>query len=206
MKLRFSPRFSISVLSALCFLTVLLTSWYNILMDKILLEFWYDTPLGRMLSLSDDGALYLLEFEHRKFLDREIERLKKRLSAKIEYGETIISKQLARELDGYFQGKLEVFTIPFELVGTEFQKLVWQEVLKIPSGERWTYKAIAEKINKPQASFAVGAANGANQLALIVPCHRLVRTDGELAGYAGGLDKKRWLLNHESEFKNERKI
>ncbi|WP_162930833.1 methylated-DNA--[protein]-cysteine S-methyltransferase [Lactococcus allomyrinae] len=175
-------------------------------MDKILLEFWYDTPLGRMLSLSDDEALYLLEFEHRKFLDREIERLKKRLSAKIEYGETIISKQLARELDGYFQGKLQVFTVPFELVGTEFQKLVWQAVLQIPSGERWTYKAIAEKINKPQASFAVGAANGANQLALIVPCHRLVRTDGELAGYAGGLDKKRWLLNHESEFKNERKV
>jgi methylated-DNA-[protein]-cysteine S-methyltransferase len=101
-------------------------------------------------------------------------------------------------LSGYFQGQLDVIeTVPVELNGTEFQKHVWKALRHIPSGSTISYAELARRIGEPSAVRAVGAANGANPVALIVPCHRVIGSDGTLTGYGGGLDRKRWLLVHE---------
>jgi methylated-DNA-[protein]-cysteine S-methyltransferase len=100
-------------------------------------------------------------------------------------------------LDGYFAGACREFTIPLDLRGTPFQIAVWRAVLAVPWGETRTYREIAADIGRPAAIRAVGTANGANPLAIIVPCHRLVGANGTLRGYGGGLERKAWLLAHE---------
>jgi len=104
----------------------------------------------------------------------------------------------ARELDAYFAGTLDVFTVPLAPRGTPFQCAVWQALVAIPCGERRAYRDIARTLDKVGAERAVGAANGKNRIGIIVPCHRVVGADGTLTGYAGGLDKKQWLLEHEA--------
>jgi len=104
----------------------------------------------------------------------------------------------ARELDAYFAGTLEAFTVPLAPRGTPFQIAVWQALVAIPFGARRAYRDIARALDKVGAERAVGAANGRNRIGIIVPCHRVVAADGSLTGYAGGLDKKQWLLAHES--------
>jgi methylated-DNA-[protein]-cysteine S-methyltransferase len=105
---------------------------------------------------------------------------------------------VVRELDAYFAGTLERFTIPLAPVGTPFQRAVWAALVAIPYGAVTTYAALAASIGRPTAIRAVGAANGANPLSVIVPCHRVVGSDGSLTGYGGGLPAKRWLLDHEA--------
>lgn len=98
----------------------------------------------------------------------------------------------------YFMGKKTTFSIPLDIVnGTEFQVQVWQALQRIPGGQTWTYGQLAEHLGKPNAVRAVGAAVGRNPLSIIIPCHRVIGRDGSLTGYAGGLDRKRWLLAHE---------
>lgn len=106
-------------------------------------------------------------------------------------------RQAAKELKDYMAGKRRVFSVPFELEGTEFQCRVWAELFKIPFGELSTYAAIAEALGQPKATRAVGAANGKNPLPVIVPCHRVIASDGTLAGYSGGVEIKRLLLKRE---------
>lgn len=106
-------------------------------------------------------------------------------------------RQAARELKDYMAGKRRVFSVPFELEGTEFQCRVWAELFKIPFGELSTYGAIAHALGRPKAVRAVGAANGRNPLPVIVPCHRVIASDGSLAGYSGGIEIKRLLLKRE---------
>jgi methylated-DNA-[protein]-cysteine S-methyltransferase len=101
------------------------------------------------------------------------------------------------ELVAYFHGQLQHFTVPFTQVGTPFQREVWAALCTIPYGERRSYAWLAKEIGRPRAVRAVGAANGRNPLAIIVPCHRVIGSSGALTGYAGGLDMKRWLLTHE---------
>jgi O-6-methylguanine DNA methyltransferase len=108
-----------------------------------------------------------------------------------------VLRQAARELAEYMQGKRRVFSLPFELDGTEFQCKVWEELFKIPYGELRCYADIAEAVGRPKAVRAVGAANGANPLPVIVPCHRVIGADGSLAGYGAGVDVKRALLERE---------
>lgn len=105
--------------------------------------------------------------------------------------------QAARELAEYFAGERKVFHAPLAPRGTEFQRSVWQALLDIPYGERRSYAEIAAAIGNPLACRAVGAANGRNPLSIFIPCHRAVGADGSLTGYAGGVDAKRWLLEHE---------
>jgi len=107
--------------------------------------------------------------------------------------------QAANELLAYFAGNLRVFTVPLDMQGTDFQLRVWNELLKIPYGETRSYAQIAEAVGRPKAVRAVGAANGSNPLAIIVPCHRVIGADGSLTGYAGGVARKRWLLEHEGK-------
>ena len=103
------------------------------------------------------------------------------------------------QLTRYFDGGLVSFDLPLSLAGTPFQQRVWQELCKIPYGCAISYAELARRIGKPGASRAVGSANGRNPVSLIVPCHRVIGADGGLGGYGGGLDRKRWLLEHESE-------
>ncbi|HVN83571.1 MAG TPA: methylated-DNA--[protein]-cysteine S-methyltransferase [Candidatus Binatia bacterium] len=102
-----------------------------------------------------------------------------------------------RELQAYFAGGLRRFTVPLDLAGTEFQQRVWRTVASVPFGSTTSYGAVARAIGEPGKARAVGAANGANPVPIIVPCHRIIGADGSLTGYGGGLPLKLWLLRHE---------
>ena len=108
-----------------------------------------------------------------------------------------VLQQAADELARYFSGNLRTFTVPLVPTGTPFQESVWQALLAIPYGATWSYSAIAERVGRPSAVRAVGTAIGRNPLGIFIPCHRVVGKDGSLTGYAGGLDKKRILLDLE---------
>jgi methylated-DNA-[protein]-cysteine S-methyltransferase len=103
-----------------------------------------------------------------------------------------------RQLGEYFEGRLTAFDIPLSLDGTDFQRSVWGELVKIPFGERISYGELARRVGRPGSARAVGLANGRNPVSIIVPCHRVVGSDGTLTGYGGGLDRKAWLLDHEA--------
>jgi len=111
-----------------------------------------------------------------------------------------IIAECIKQLDEYFNGIRIAFNIPLNPSGTEFQKKVWDRVIEIAYGETDSYGAIATSIGDPKLNRAVGLANGANPIPIIIPCHRVIGSDGSLTGYAGGLDRKRWLLNHEQRF------
>nr|WP_067625717.1 trifunctional transcriptional activator/DNA repair protein Ada/methylated-DNA--[protein]-cysteine S-methyltransferase [Alicyclobacillus acidiphilus] len=165
---------------------------------KVLFAHWLDTPLGPMLAIADDEGLYLLEFVDRRGLEREIERLRQRTKCAVIPGRTSPIDTIERELASYFAGSLDSFTTPVHVLGTPFQRRVWDELRKIPLGETRSYSEIAAAIGNPAAVRAVGRANGSNQLAIIIPCHRVVQQDGTLGGYGGGLARKQWLLEHET--------
>jgi methylated-DNA-[protein]-cysteine S-methyltransferase len=103
-----------------------------------------------------------------------------------------------RQLGEYFDGRLTAFDLPLSLDGTDFQRSVWGELVKIPFGERISYGELARRVGRPGSARAVGLANGRNPVSIIVPCHRVVGSDGTLTGYGGGLDRKAWLLDHEA--------
>lgn len=109
------------------------------------------------------------------------------------------TQQTKTQLLEYFAGKRTCFDLTFDQQGTEFQKQVWQALLSIPFGQLASYRDIAQQINNPKAVRAVGAANGKNPISIIVPCHRVIGSNGTLTGYAGGLERKQWLLQHESK-------
>lgn len=113
-------------------------------------------------------------------------------------GEHPIIEQTISQLEEYLAGERKDFDLPLDLVGTDFQKEVWAGLAKIPYGETQSYGELANELNKPGAARAVGAATGRNPISIVVPCHRLVGSSGKLTGFAGGIDTKRWLLDHES--------
>lgn len=111
---------------------------------------------------------------------------------------TPLQRTACRQLDEYFSGSRQQFDLPLAPQGTAFQQAVWQALLTIPFGEHCSYKTIAEHINNPKAVRAVGLANSRNPIALIIPCHRVIGASGKLVGYAGGIERKAWLLAHEA--------
>lgn len=155
------------------------------------------TPLGKMVAIGDDEGLHILEFMEQKASEKSLAEL----FAPIRRCHSPPLRSIEKELKSYFKGELRDFTTPCHLVGTPFQKSVWQALQKIPFGETQSYAALASSINKPTAYRAAAQANGANTLAVIIPCHRVINSNGELGGYSSGLSRKRWLLNHESKFK-----
>ncbi|MDP1836105.1 MAG: trifunctional transcriptional activator/DNA repair protein Ada/methylated-DNA--[protein]-cysteine S-methyltransferase [Chlamydiales bacterium] len=165
--------------------------------DKVLKASWLDTPLGPMLAIADEQALYLLEFVDRRGLEREVERLRLKTKSAIIPGSTRPIESIKNELKLYFDGTLAEFKTPLALLGSPFQKQVWDLLQKIPPGETRSYSELAVTLGRPTAFRAVAQANGANQLAIIIPCHRVINANGNLCGYAGGLACKQWLLNHE---------
>lgn len=157
-----------------------------------------DTEMGPMMAIATGDALCLLEFLDRKHFDRQVKYL--RISAPIIKEKIAIFDAIAQELDLYFSGQLKKFTTPLHFIGTDFQQQVWRALQQIPFGQTQSYLEIANKIGKPRGYRAVANANGANRLAIIVPCHRVINTNGKLGGYAGGLQRKERLLQHEQGF------
>ncbi len=157
----------------------------------------FETKLGSMIAIADDAGLYMLEFMEYRHLDREMASIRKTLHANIEPGESKIIDCVKAELDQYFAGNSLVFKTPVHLTGTAFQNNVWEQLQKIPAGETRSYLDLAKALHKPTAFRAVAQANGANPLVLIVPCHRVINTNGALGGYSCGLERKQWLLEHE---------
>lgn len=158
-----------------------------------------DTPLGSMLAIANDDALYLLEFVECRGLEREIERLQKKLKVVIIPGRTKPIDLIESELQQYFAGNLKKFKTPLFLLGSPFQKTVWQSLMKIPYGKTLSYTELATAVGKPTAFRAAANANGMNQIAIVIPCHRVINANGNLGGYAGGVSRKEWLLNHEKK-------
>ena len=168
----------------------------------ILKTTWIDTTLGPMVAVADEKFLYLLEFVTRRGLEREVERLRQRGFALIP-GNSLPLTSIETELNDYFEGKLKVFKTPYRVFGSPFQQQVWKELCQIPYGETRSYAEQSASLGKPNAYRAVANANGANQLAIIVPCHRVIASDGTLGGYGGGLTVKEWLINHEKQHKTK---
>lgn len=153
------------------------------------------TPLGMMILATSDSGLALAWFDDQTGLPAQL--------AQAPHGaaEHPVLRQASRQLKEYFEGKRQHFDLPLDLSsGTEFQQAVWRALLAIPCGHTCTYGDVASAIHKPSAGYgrAVGAAVGSNPLGIIVPCHRVIGSNGTLTGYAGGLDRKTWLLQLES--------
>lgn len=142
----------------------------------------YKSPLGFLILKSDGLAVNEIFFSECNFQEQNpCEALEK----------------CKEQLDNYFAGNNFVFDFPLSPEGTEFQKKVWDELLKIPYGETITYMELAIRLGDAKAIRAVGTANGRNPIAIVIPCHRVIGAGNKLTGYAGGLDRKLWLLNHE---------
>jgi len=155
------------------------------------------TPLGLMVAVAGDAGLVLCEFSDRPMLPTQMERIAKLCGSMPVEGTHPYLDQTQRELDEYFAGTREEFTVPLVIDGTPFQMSVWQQLLKIPFGRTTSYDAIATRIDRRGGARAVGRANGDNRIAIIVPCHRVINSDGTMSGYGGGKHRKRWLLDHE---------
>lgn len=173
---------------------------------KILTASWIDTQLGPMIVIADDEALYLLEFVDRRGLQKEIERLLMQQKAVIVPGMTSPIDSIKQELAAYFAGMLQKFSTPIRIFGSTFQQSVWQQLQKIPYGQTRSYLEQAQALGKPTASRAVANANGANQLAIIIPCHRIITSSGDLGGYGGGVWRKQSLLHLEKMNKSTNKL
>ncbi|MEL7356141.1 MAG: methylated-DNA--[protein]-cysteine S-methyltransferase [Cyanobacteria bacterium J06648_10] len=151
---------------------------------------WIESPVGELLLTGDERSLtglYLKGQKHFPTMDDSWQKAP----------ELAIFTQTERQLVEYFNHKRETFDLSLAPQGTPFQTQVWQRLHHIPFGVTTSYGQLAQEIGKPGAAQAVGAANGRNPISIIVPCHRVVAANGDLTGYAGGIDKKQWLLRHE---------
>ena len=158
---------------------------------------WIDTPIGPMLAIADRHCLHLLEFAERKALAAEIRKLQIFTGSGIVMGRHPPINQIETELHRYFAGEDLGFRTRLAGHGTPFQRRVWEALRAIPSGTVRTYGAIASELDLPSSTRAIAGANGANQIAIVIPCHRVLGADGSLTGYGGGLWRKRWLIEHE---------
>ncbi|WP_288427861.1 trifunctional transcriptional activator/DNA repair protein Ada/methylated-DNA--[protein]-cysteine S-methyltransferase [uncultured Agrobacterium sp.] len=162
---------------------------------------WISTPLGDMIAVSSRSHLHLLEFIDRKGLPSELKRLQITLKERIGIGRLPPSEQAAEELSHYFAARSSLFQTPLALLGSPFTQQVWHALRQIPAGETRSYSEVAREIGRPQATRAVARANGANQIALMIPCHRVIGADGSLTGYGGGLWRKQRLIEIERKLK-----
>lgn len=157
------------------------------------------TPLGPMLAGTTNEKICLLEFTDRRMLNTQLKILEKRLKCGFVYGTNKVLEILKKELKEYFAGNSGSFSVPLLLTGTGFQKTVWENLLKIPSGTTISYAQLAVNLGQPSAVRAVASANGANKIALLIPCHRVIGKNGNLTGYGGGLWRKKYLIELEKK-------
>jgi O-6-methylguanine DNA methyltransferase len=163
------------------------------------------TPLGDMLALASEKGLCALEFDAPSRHQRLDARLQRWFPPhEIVDGETDTLRRTREWLAAYFDGaSAEAAVVPLDMRGAAFELRVWATLRRIPPGETSTYGAIAKDLEAPGASRAVGAANGANPVGIIVPCHRVIGSTGKLTGYGGGLHRKQWLLDHEARWRRQ---
>lgn len=155
------------------------------------------TPLGTMLAAASEHALCLLEFHDRRALETQVQTLARRLDAVFVPGDNAVLRATESQLAEWFAGTRTDFDLPLDLPGSDWERAVWAELRTIPYGVTRSYAEVAAALGRPGASRAVGTANGRNRVAIVVPCHRVVRADGSLSGYGGGVWRKRKLLAHE---------
>ena len=163
-----------------------------------------ETPLGAMVAVADDEGLRLLEFADRRATERELSILRKRLRTNIVPGEHPHLEAIRSQLVDYFSGKNLEFDLPLAPIGSDFQLRTWEILRSIPLAETRSYSWMADQLGIPNARRAVGRANGTNMMCIVIPCHRVIRADGTLCGYGGGLWRKKWLLDHERKVPRRR--
>ena len=162
-----------------------------------------ETPIGALVICASEKGICLVEFADIQDLEREYQRICKAKQARIIESSSDLIEQLKGELDAYFKGELKAFTVPLDLIGTEFQQTVWQGLCTIPYGQTKSYKEQAEFLQLPKSIRAVANANGQNRMALVIPCHRIIGTDRSLTGYRGGIWRKKFLLELENKAYNK---
>lgn len=157
-----------------------------------------DTPLGPMLAGATDDGICLAEFADRRMLPTQLETLRRCLGRPIVAGSHPHLDRLGSELGEYFDGARRTFDLPLVAPGSPFQQRTWAELRALEAGATVSYEELAERVGRPRAQRAVGTANGANRIAVVIPCHRVVRKSGETGNYGGGRWRKEWLLAHEA--------
>ena len=156
-------------------------------------------PIGLLFLARTAKGLRYLEFMDRKSLKRMIASHEAACRDAIWEPSLLDLKDVADQLQSYFLGTLHEFEIPLDPLGSEFQSAVWKALCRIPFGATRTYGEIARAVDRPKAMRAVGLANHDNPIAIVIPCHRIIGANGSLTGYGGGLNRKRWLLEHEAK-------
>lgn len=172
--------------------------------DSLLRATWIPTPLGDMIAIGSRQHLHLLEFVDRKGLPGELKRLQAGTKEPVGIGSTAPAEQAESELAAYFVARSDRFETPLALSASAFTRQVWDVLREIPAGETRSYGDIARRIGRPSATRAVARANGANQIALMIPCHRVIGSDGTLTGYGGGLWRKQRLIEIERQLKTRK--
>ncbi|MFV1976338.1 MAG: methylated-DNA--[protein]-cysteine S-methyltransferase [Candidatus Scalindua sp.] len=163
---------------------------------------YFQSPFGEIVLGSFDNKLCICDWRFRKMRDRIDNRIENGLKTKFVEHNSEILEETIQQLDEYFSYKRKIFDIPLLMVGTDFQKSVWNGLLKIPFGKTSSYLELAENIANSNSIRAVASANGANAISIIIPCHRVIGSNGKLVGYAGGLKAKEKLLNLENDLFN----
>lgn len=161
----------------------------------------FKTPYGALTLGSFEDQLCICDWKFRKMRLQVDQRIQKGLNAEFQEGETPVIDLTRQQLTEYFEGKRTDFSVPLNLVGTDFQQTVWNALQQIPFGKTASYLELSKSLNNVKAIRAVAAANGANALSILIPCHRIIGSQGELIGYAGGLDAKKKLLELENPHK-----
>lgn len=167
---------------------------------KMLLSANIESPLGNMVAIASDQGICIFDFVDRKNLDNIIGRVTKSLNVAMNEGSHAIFDHLQRQIDEYFIGERFDFDLPMQPTGSPFQLSVWGTLMQIPFGETRSYKLQSKLLGDEKAVRAVANANGANGIAILIPCHRVIGTNGSLTGYGGGLWRKKWLLEHEAKY------
>jgi AraC family transcriptional regulator of adaptative response/methylated-DNA-[protein]-cysteine methyltransferase len=156
-----------------------------------------ETPVGEMVIGATASGCCLLEFHHPERWDTVEKKIKAIYHAELVTGENQFIRQTEKELTEYFERRRKVFGVPLDVRGTDFELKVWEQLSKIRYGEVTSYSALAKAIGLPKSARAVGGANGKNRIAIVIPCHRVIGSQGHLTGYGGGMEKKRFLLELE---------
>ena len=158
----------------------------------------FSSPIGSLIAFATETGLCFLGFIGQKNIEKHFDEIQKEFNAIVLPGKNIHLMKVRKEVNEYFEGERKTFSVLLDIVGTDFRKKVWNELLNIPYGKTVSYKDQAIAMDNIKALRAVASANGMNKISLIIPCHRVISSNGNLTGYAGGLHKKKWLINFEN--------
>lgn len=163
---------------------------------------YFKSPVGELIIGEYEGTICLCDWRYRKQREQIDTRIKNGLQVEFQYKKTTLIKQTISELTEYFSKNRQEFSIPLTLIGTDFQQEVWKALIAIPYGKTMSYLDLSKKLSNEKAIRAVASANGANAISILIPCHRIIGSKGELTGYAGGINAKKRLLELENPSKS----